>query len=356
MKFKGWDKTTIITDDGTCREGIAPLIVSASRATDIPAFHSSWLMERIRRGYVRWTNPFNQVPQYVSFVQTRVFVFWSKNPAPLLHRLAELDERGLNYYFQFTVNDYEAEALEPHVPALNKRIATFRELAARIGRERVIWRFDPLILAKDLTVDRLVEKVKRVGDQLADATGKLVISFADVREYAKVRHQLARGNVSWRDFTAAEIEDLAARIAELSQQWGLPVATCAEALDLGRYGITPNRCIDDELMIRLFAHDRALMEFLFTGPQRTGQKALFPSPPTAGTIAKPAGRLHQLKDPGQRQACGCIVSKDIGQYNTCGHLCRYCYANTSAAVVKKNLENLDVRGDCITGPGNHEKT
>jgi len=351
MGFKHWDKIAIRTDDGTTREGIAPLIISASRSTDIPAFHAAWLLERLRRGYVRWVNPFNRASQYVSFEQARLFVFWSKNPKPLIPGLAEFDRRGLNYYFQYTVNDYEAEKLEPHVPPLGERLRTFRDLAARLGRGRVIWRFDPLILAGDMTVGGLLEKIRRVGGQLAGSTEKLVISFADISEYAKVRSQLKRAQQAWRDFTATEKDELAGRIAGLAGEWGLEVTTCAEDFDLSAHGIARNRCIDNALIARLFPHDEALMDFLGLAKAAPKQGALFASAAAPGQTDRDGG-FSALKDKGQRKACGCIVSKDIGQYNTCAHLCLYCYANTSAGEVRKNLGRTDLSSDAITAwPG-----
>ncbi|NTU73999.1 DUF1848 domain-containing protein, partial [Candidatus Roizmanbacteria bacterium] len=141
MAFRGWDKTKISLHSGERVDAIAPVIVSASRATDIPAFFSPWFINRLKAGYMRWTNPFNanQV-QYVSFQKTRAIVFWSKNPQPLLRYLHEIDEKRINYYFQFTLNDYEKEGLEPNVGPLLKRVETFKALVEKVGKKRVIWR------------------------------------------------------------------------------------------------------------------------------------------------------------------------------------------------------------------------
>ncbi len=148
-----WNTTEIQTDEGQTVRAKTPVIISASRSTDIPAFFSRWFMNRLRRGYIRWVNPFNRASEYVSFQEARVIVFWSKNPKPLIQYLPELDSKGINYYFQFTVNDYALENLEPHVPSLSQRIDTFRALAEMVGKKRIVWRFDPLILTDALTVD-----------------------------------------------------------------------------------------------------------------------------------------------------------------------------------------------------------
>ncbi len=136
MAFKGWEKVAIRTAQGEAVEAVAPVIVSASRRTDIPAFYAEWLVERLRAGYVRWVNPFSGMPQFVSFARTRAVVFWTKNPRPMLPHLAELDRRGIGYYFQFTLNDYDAEELEPGVPPLAERIEIFAGLSRRVGKEK----------------------------------------------------------------------------------------------------------------------------------------------------------------------------------------------------------------------------
>lgn len=296
-----------------------PIIVSASRSTDIPAFYANWFLERLKAGYCVWVNPFNQERYRVSFEDMRMIVFWSKNPSPMLERLDEIEKLGFKqYYFQFTLNDYVKEGLEPNVPSVDTRIDTFKRLADRIGRERVIWRFDPLLLTDCITPDVLLERIKSIGEQLKDYTAKLVFSFIDISAYQKVCRNLAGLGV--REFLPEEQVQFVRGLAELNKELGLELATCGELADLSEYGVKHNKCIDDELMMRLFHEDAALMEFigaeydLFNGWQIKKSK----------------------KDKGQRKACGCIVSKDIGAYNTCSHLCKYCYANASDKAVVNN--------------------
>jgi len=306
MRFPGWERTTVRLEGGNHADALAPVIVSASRRTDIPAFHAEWFIDRLRSGHVKWVNPFSGTPQYVSFAKARAIVFWTKNPGPILPYLTELDRRGIGYYFQYTCNDYAPEGLEPAVPPLAERLATFRELSRRIGREKVIWRYDPLLLTDELTLDRLAERVTQIGEVLHPFTGKLVIAFADIERYPKVRRRLWAVGRGCRELTPREMRTFAEHLAGLARGWGLAIATCAEAIDLSDLGIAHNRCIDDALLTRLFPHDEDLAGFL--GPTET---------------------RYRLKDKGQRKACGCIVSKDIGAYNTCPHFCRYCYAASS---------------------------
>jgi len=309
MAFRGWEKLPIRIETGETVEAVAPVIVSASRATDIPAFHAEWFMARLRAGYAPWRNPFNpRQSQYVSFRKTRAVVFWSKNPAPLLPHLSEIDALGINYYFQFTLNDYEPDGLEPGLPPLAGRVETFRQLAGRIGPERVVWRFDPLALTERLTAEALLERIERLAEALRGCTRKLVISFADIERYRAVQRRLSRHSAGAREFTPEETASFAARLVERNERWGLELAACAEEVELP--GIARNRCIDDRLLSSCFGDDAELMDFLGVDP-------LFPGE---------ASSRAALKDRGQRRACGCIVSKDIGEYGTCGHGCLYCYA------------------------------
>ena len=319
---------------------IAPVILSASRSTDIPAFYAEWFMNRLNAGYALWRNPFNQKTMYVNFERVKAIVFWTKNPAPLIPHLPELDRRGIHYYFQFTLNDYEPEGFEPNVPPLAERIDTFRRLSALLGKERVIWRFDPLILTPRLTPRDLLTRIWRIGNRLKGCTDKLVFSFVDVRAYRKVQQNLLRETACFTPENIASAEPsetqriaLAEGLAKCRDAWhnagwDLTLATCAEGIDLDKYAIAHNRCIDGDLIERLWHDDRPLVHYLRTG--KLPEPTLFDDP----VPLLPASK--KLKDKGQRPACGCIASKDIGMYNTCPHLCTYCYANSSRAVVLAN--------------------
>jgi len=323
-----WDKVEIITDQGETLSAQAPVIVSASRSTDIPTFYADWFIERWKTGYVKWKNPFNGAPLYVSFKNTRVVVFWTKNPSPILKHLDFLDQNVKNFYFQFSLNDYEKEGFEGKVPPLQSRINTFKKLSNKIGKDKVIWRFDPLLLTRDLDVKELLTRLERIGNEICQYTSKLVFSFADISTYRKVESNLKKENIDYIEFSLDSMNQFADGLAKLNRQWGLELATCAEKFDLNSFGITHNKCIDDDLMIKLFQHDDKLMEFL-------GVKFI------ESTLFDPKGGLIKtkiLKDKGQRIACGCMISKDIGEYNTCPHECVYCYANTTKELAFNNYK------------------
>lgn len=330
-----WQKETITLRDGSLVEAQAPIIISASRATDIPAFYAQWFIKRWEEGYLKWTNPFNGKPLYVSLKKARCVVFWSKNPRSMLKHLDWLDEHIPNYYFQFSLNDYDKEGYEAKVPLLQSRIKTFQELSERIGKQRVIWRYDPLLLTKDIGVEELLRRVKAIGDELKEFTCKLVFSFADIASYSKVQSNLKKEQVAYIEWTSEYMEEFASGLSLINKDWGLELGTCSEKIDLDKYGIVHNKCIDDDLMIELFSHDKELMEFLGI---EIKEADLF----SDGQVTK---IKKALKDKGQREDCGCIMSKDIGAYNTCPHECNYCYANTSKEVARKNYQSYLVNKD-----------
>lgn len=323
------DRIEIVNDGGDTVFAQAPVIISASRSTDIPAFYSDWFLHRLKKGYSAWTNPFNGVKSYVSYKHVRLIVFWSKNPEPLLDPSGILDyltEHGINAYIQFTLNDYVSEGIERGVPPLDKRIDTFKRLVDRLGFGKVIWRFDPLILTDSIDVDALLEKCSNIGEQLKGYTEKLVFSFADISDYRKVKSNLLAGGIRYREFSETDMLTFSCGLQRLNKEWGLTLATCGERIDLDRFGIVHNKCVDDDLMIKYFSDDEILMRHLGVEIESdlfTGERVVIKS-------------KKSNKDKGQRLYCGCIASKDIGQYNTCIHMCEYCYANSSKELARKN--------------------
>ncbi len=345
------ERIQISRQNGEVVDGVAPVIISASRSTDIPAFYAKWFINRLKAGYCVWYNPFNQKPMYISFAKTKAVVFWTKNPEPLIPYLPELDKRGIHYYFQVTLNDYVNEGFEPNVGPVEHRVAVFKRLSDQIGKEKVIWRFDPLIVTPNLTVRQLLTKVYHVGNQLKGYTDKLVFSFIDVRAYRKVQNNLiketsffTRDTVDFAEPSGNYLEKLVDGLAKLrdhwkSEGWNITLATCGESIDLEKYGIKHNRCIDGELMERLFPEDKELVYYLRTGK--------LPQPNLFGGIPEIPPDRKDLKDKGQRKVCGCMISKDIGMYNTCRHFCVYCYANTNKEIVIKNKERHNDESESI---------
>lgn len=343
-------KINITTDSGMLVSAVSPVIVSASRSTDIPTYFSKWFIDRFKKGqgYVTWYNPFNQRPVYVSFKNTKVIVFWTKNPKPMLPLLHELDNAGVHYYFQFTLNDYYREGFEPNVASVASRIHTFQELSSRIGAERVVWRFDPILFTSTLTPREIAKRIFNISKKLKGFTSKLVVSFIDVRAYRKVQNNLLKHSkflaAQYNKSTISEVEPSVEQINEFcgylskiksywkERGWDLEISTCAEGVDLSAYGITPNKCIDADLMLKVFGEDKELVNYL-TGNSDAEESDLF-----SNTLESDKRVIVIKKDKGQRKECGCVESKDIGMYNTCLNGCVYCYANTSPQAAIRNFK------------------
>ena len=274
------------------------MIISASRRTDIPTYYSDWLLKRFQAGCVYVRNPMNahQVskinlsPEVVDGI-----VFWTKNPTPMLDKLDAF--RDYMYYFQFTLNSYRTD-VEGSIPSKDKVIIpAFQRLSDKIGPDRVIWRYDPIFLSEDYSMDYHIRYFEKLAKRLSPYTRKCTISFLDYySKTAKRMEPLAPGR-----FTLEQQDAVAKAIAEIAHSYGLKVATCAEGIDLQQYGIEHARCIDGQLF-----------EQLLQCP------------------------LESKKDKNQRAECGCMESLDIGAYNTCGNGCLYCYANFSEKTVCTN--------------------
>lgn len=284
----------------------APLVISASRRTDIPAFYADWFMSRIEVGFCEYINPFNQKPVRVDLSKVKFIVFWTKNPVHMFKHLPTLDKKGIKYYFQYTLNDYEGYGIERGLYCLDDRISHFRTLSKMIGKEKVIFRFDPLILVDNMSVNDLMERVFGVAEKVHDVTEKMVFSFADLG-YQKVQFNLAKNRNKVREFSLDAMHYIGYELGKYGKQRGIKVATCSEAVNLVPYGVEHNCCVDPELIMRLTDHDEEIAKYL--------------SAPS-----------------GQRPLCSCARSVDIGMYDTCLHGCAYCYATRSFDVARTNFE------------------
>ena len=296
----------------------------------------------------------------MSYEDAQFIVFWSKNPRPLLNHIDFLKERGIGCYIQYTLNDYEEEKLEQGVPPLVERIETFKLLVAKFGMGAVVWRFDPLILTDKIDMDKLLRKIEYIGDQLRGYTEKLVFSFADIVSYRKVKANLERSHINYIDWTYEQMIEFAEKLFHLNKvkEWNYILATCGEAADLD--GVQHNHCVDDRLMVRFGYKSKKLMTFLGAEIIDAKQQPdLFadiePLEIPANAILLDNSRYAVInrnnKDKGQRMACGCMKSKDIGEYNTCPHLCEYCYANASkdSAIENWKCHKANPWSETITG-------
>ena len=288
------------------------MIISASRRTDIPAFYSEWFITRLKERQFLIPNPFN--PKQVSTIvfspgQVECIVFWTKNPAPLLGHLEKIDTLGYLYYFQFTVTAYDRK-IEKNLPPKEVIIQAFKRLSDRIGPDRVIWRYDPVLMTQTIDNGYHREMFAHMAHTLRGYTYTCITSFIDM--YKKCKKNMRSINTITMD--KQQKHSLLCHLKETAEDNGMTLRTCAEEGTYDDVGVLPAKCIDDALISRILGED----------------------------IAVP-------KDISQREKCRCVESIDIGAYNTCTHHCLYCYANHSQDVVRKNIDKHDVNGPLLVG-------
>lgn len=286
------------------------MIVSASRRTDIPALYSDWFFSRLEEGFVLVPNPMN--PLQVSRVRltpdaVEAFVFWTKDPEPMMSRLDRLEEYP--YYFQFTLTPYGAD-LESDLPDKDHLADVFQQLSERLGPHRVVWRYDPVLLTDRYPPAFHVAAFERMAARLAGHTELCTLSFVD--RYPKNGREMDALGIS--GVGDEEVLRLAEAFSASGRRYGMNLATCSESVDLSGFGIGHARCVDLERISRM-----------------TG---------------RPVGAQ---KDANQRAACGCCASVDIGVYHTCTHGCAYCYANTSRERALRNRAGHDPRSPMLIG-------
>ena len=293
------------------------MIISASRRTDIPAFYTEWFMNRVRAGFCIVPNPFN--PNQVSNISLEpenvdLFVFWTRNPKPLIPYLKELDARGYSYYFLYTLMD-NPRIIDPKSPSPEISIDTFRKLSDHIGPEKVIWRYDPIVLSNVINIEFHKQRFEFIADKLRGYTFRCVISFVDI--YRKIERRL--NNLAGKGFVLQKCDDynlsvLLSYLAEIAGNNGFEIRSCASKKDLTDFGIPSGKCIDDIYIAKIFGKNLGLK-----------------------------------KDPYQRKNCNCVSSKDIGMYDSCLYECLYCYATTSFDRAKINFKSHDPDSPSLLG-------
>jgi hypothetical protein len=244
---------------------------------------------------LRQVSKINLAPELVDCI-----VFWSKNPKPMIDKLQS--DRTLlkdyNYYFQFSLNPYEPD-VEAGLPPKTEIIETFKRLSDMIDPQRVIWRYDPVLVNSKYSTAYHIDKFDEFSGALKGYTEKVTFSFIDF--YKKIAKNIKLLEVV--EISTEEKNIIAQRFSEIAKSNNLSIDTCAEEIDLSGYGITHARCIDDRLISKIVGH-----------------------------------YLLVEKDKNQRLECGCVKSIDIGEYNSCSNGCTYCYANYSNGIVDKNAK------------------
>ncbi len=285
------------------------MIISATRRTDIPSFYGEWFVNRLKEGYVLIQNPYNNDRYSKAYLTTNdvdVIVFWTKNPRPFLKYLPEIDKMGYTYYFEFTITPYGREA-ELNLPDKEILLDTFISLAEKLGKHRMVWRYDPIIIDDLYTIEYHTERFSYMAKMLKNSTERCVLSF--VYRYKNVMARM--GKDPTYHMTKPNIYKLAEILSGIAKENGLEIFTCAENIELEKYGINHGACIDKSIIEKVLGCN-----------------------------------ITNIRDKNQRPECLCLESIDIGTYNCCANGCNYCYAlqneKTSIANMKRHNPNSAV--------------
>jgi hypothetical protein len=285
-----------------------PEIVSASRRTDIPAFHARWFAERMRAGFCEWRHPYTAEVRHVPLRREDVLaiVFWTRQPGPLMRHLAAYRASGFPMAFQFTVTGY-GPPLESHNPPEGTALRRFGELARLLGPEAVLWRYDPILLGGAMTPAWHVARFARLAARLEGMTRRCTFSFVDF--YGKTERNLAKVEAA----TGIRFErpgertkrGLARELAAIAAERGMRFLSCCDDSLLGD-GVEKSRCVDPDVV-----------------------------------AAVSGGAVPDLPACPTRKDCGCVRSVDIGVYDTCAFGCAYCYATASRAAALRRIAEAD---------------
>ena len=284
------------------------MIINTGMRTDIPAFYSEWFMNRIRAGFVLVRNPYrpDQITRYELDPNVVDFLaFCTKNPEPMLKYLDEL--KAYHQYWFVTITPYGRD-VEPNVPPKEKVMQDFITLSKTLGVDCVGRRYDPIFIDCTYTIERHISDFEQMCKTLSRYTKVCVISFIDI--YEKVKQNFPQA----RTVTRQERITIGKNFAEIGRRYGITIKACAEGTELAPYGVDCNGCMT----------------------QQTFETAI-------------GSHLNVPKRRSQRSECACVLGTDIGAYDTCGHLCRYCYANYNKENVRRNMRIHNPDSPFLTG-------
>lgn len=282
------------------------MILNVSGRTDIVAFYTPWFMKRYKEGYVEVRNPFypKQI-SHISFLDVDAIVFCTKNPLPILSRLEEIQKPIL---FQVTLTPYKKD-IEPYVPPKGMIIKAIQKLSKQLGKENVYVRYDPIFINNTYTVDYHIKSFEKMCALLEGDISHIIVSFMDTYKNTEKNKEILRV----QDFTEELYQKIGISFSKSAKKHGMTVQTCSEERNLVEYGFIKRDCVDKNIAYRLT-------------------------------------RKTHFKEWKARDAfCHCVEMVDIGAYNSCPHLCKYCYANFDEDRVEENRKRHDIDSSLLIG-------
>ena len=282
------------------------MILFASGRTDIPAFYSNWFINRVKAGFVDVRNPFNQkLVSRIYFSDVDLIMFCSKNPLPMIDKLKMLKVPVL---FHVTITPYSKD-VEPNIPDKRLIIEGVKKLSLVLGIDNVVLRYDPIFLSDKYNVDYHIRAFDKLCKNLNGYVNKIIVSFMD--EYKNVR--INKDILKYRTFTREDYKKIGEAFSKSAMDNGMSVQTCFEDNDLTQYGFIKGECLSHELAYIL------------------------------------TGKKFKSSNVRKEKKCECVQMVDIGDYNSCMHMCKYCYANYDEKAVSSNFERHDDNSSLLIG-------
>ncbi|MBP3713530.1 MAG: DUF1848 domain-containing protein [Bacilli bacterium] len=290
------------------------MIINTGQRTDIPAFYSKWFINRIREGFVLVRNPF--YPKLVTRYKldpkvVDVIGFCTKNPRPMFKYLDEIKDFGQFWYISIT--GFEKD-LEPNVPPIDQVIEDFKYLSKKVGKNAIAWRYTPIIINEKYTVNYHIKTFERIASELHDYTSLAVYGFVDLYEKLKAHHK------EIEECSREDVITISKVFKEIAQKYNLDLRLCSKEKWLDEYGIDTKGCM------RIEDYERSINSKLVIKEKREARKGY----------------------------CSCYLSNDIGAYNSCLHLCSYCYANGEKDLIVRNNKNHDDDSPLLIGHLNED--
>lgn len=282
------------------------MILNVSGRTDIIAFYSKWFLNRLKEGYVDVRNPFNaNLVSRINFEDVDLILFCTKNPIPIVDKLGDIK---IPYIFHVTITPYKDD-IEPNLPSKSKIIEAVKKISTRVGIDNIYVRYDPIFISEKYNIEYHIKAFTKLCSLLKGYVNTIIVSFID--NYQNVRKNLPY--LKYRSFTEEDYKLIGENFSKIAKNNNMVVQTCFEERNLTEYGFTKGECMSKELAFKL------------------------------------TGKTYKKWQARKGNACNCVELVDIGVYNSCNHLCKYCYANYDESKVKVNIKNHDVNSSLLIG-------
>lgn len=283
------------------------MILNISGRTDIVAFYSDWLINRLNAGFIDVRNPFSKnMVSRIMLEDVDLLFFCTKNPTPILGKLKDIKKK---VYFHVTLTPYKKD-IEPGIPSKKQVIESIKKLSALIGKDNIVIRYDPIFINEYYNIEYHTLAFERICQLLSGYVSKILIHFIDDYKNVRKNYQYLR----YKKLDLDDYKNIGASFGKIARDNDISVHTCNQEFDFTEYGFIKDECLSKELALKL------------------------------------TGKNYKKKWSARKNlACNCVEMVDIGVYNSCKHFCKYCYANYDEKIVNYSYENHDPNSSLLIG-------